>query len=42
MSIKVTRSIIDAIHSGELDKAEYQNVLFKCFNILIFSLAFLT
>lgn len=26
MSLKVTRKIIDAIHSGELEKAEYENL----------------
>lgn len=26
MSLKVTRKIIDAIHSGELEKGEFQNM----------------
>lgn len=26
MSLKVTRKIIDAIHSGELEKAQYSNL----------------
>lgn len=28
MSLKITRAIIDAIHSGELNKAKYKSVLF--------------
>ncbi len=31
MSLKNTRAIIDSIHSGELEKAEYEN--FEIFNL---------